>query len=308
MNSWNNKRVLVTGGGGFIGSHLVHSLISKGASVSITTSGEPSGRLADSVGTFSERPLTLPDKDAVRSLFASVKPEVVFHLAGLLPSSKRPLAEFVRVNAEGAKELFEAASASQIVKHFVSMGSASEYSRALSVAHEDDPTEPTNDYGRSKLLATEALRHASLQSRITTTVIRPCAVYGSTQDSVMFIPKVIDACLKKERFPMTPAEQQLDFLYIDDLIDGLLRAGKREHGDRFEIINLSSGEEVMLRDVALLIARMCNAEELLDIGALPYSQGEPYKRHLSIEKAKLLLNWVPHTPLAEGLSAMIKHS
>jgi len=305
MANWKHRKVLVTGAGGFIGGHLVRALLTEGADICITTlTVAPPFRLREYRGQLRHDVLTLPDAAAARDLCESFQPETVFHLAALLPTANASAEEFSQVNVEGTKDMFESAEAIGAA-HFVALGSTWEYGPLRSPIREDAEEMPQGDYGKSKYEATRLLQRLS-DERTRTTVLRLSTVYGPEQEAGMFIPSCIAACMAHEPFPMSAGEQQLDFIYVADVVRGLLKAGIREEGETFEIVNLGSGKPRALRDVARLVAREFDAEHCLQFGAKPYHPHEPSTRYFSIEKASALLGWYPETPLEKGIMQTIE--
>jgi nucleoside-diphosphate-sugar epimerase len=298
------KRVLVTGGDGFIASHLVRALLAHGARVHITTTSNSFERIGDKVRDIVPHLMRLDQKESITRVVGAVKPQILFHLAATLPRANVSLEEYFATNVIGTITLFEAASKTRELEQFVTTGSSAEYGISKFPITENTQENPIDVYGLSKLLSTKALALAA-QKDCTTTILRPCTVFGPTQNPNMFIPKIITTFIKKRAFPLSPALQKLDFLYVDDLVRALIYAACRRKGGNFEIINVGSGKAVSLLSIANEIAEKMNALELLKVGTLPYEPHEPYKRLLTIRKAQKLLSWSPMISLSDGLAQTI---
>ena len=274
--NWIDRRVLVVGGTGFVGSHLVRALIARGAKVCVTSQGSTlPWRLKDIEGSYAHEVLALPDTDSAKSLFENVKPEYIFYVAGALPGHGADAAAYEHANVEGVRDVFENAP-HKTLRSFTLMGTASEYGPIDVPTTEIMEEKPEESYGTSKLRATRYAMSAGLKTGTTTTVLRSPATYGPFQGFTTFIPNCILACLEKREFPMS-GEQQMDFLYIDDLVSALLLAGQRTAGITAEIINISNGKPDTLADVAYAIADALDAKTYLKVGTLPL---RPYERHL----------------------------
>jgi nucleoside-diphosphate-sugar epimerase len=223
-------------------------------------------------------------------------------LAALLPAAKETQENFTDVNVEHTRRVYRAAQKCKTVTHFVALGSASEYGVLLSPITEEAEAKPQDFYGISKLAATKMLEGEAV-SPLTTTLLRPCAVYGPAQTFTLFIPRCIEACILHTPFDMSLEKRRLDFLYVSELVRALMSAGQRVEGNVFEIINVGPGEAYSLREVASAIARELNGEEYLHWAKDP---SEQYTRYLSVEKAKKLLGWSPSLPFVDGLHRTIE--
>jgi len=131
--------------------------------------------------------------------------------------------------------------------------------------------------------------------------LRPFLAYGPYQDAdVMFIPSLIDHCLKGKDFPMTTGDQTREFNYIDDVVDAYLLAAQCRNVAG-KIINIGNGIEYRLKDVADRIVQITGSSIQLLAGAISKRPGETEHFFCSNEKAKRLLGWGPKTKLDTGL-------
>ncbi len=292
MSFWKNERVLITGGSGFIGSHLADTLSREGAEVSITSCGERSTKLR--ARAAQEHLLVLPDEARAEEIIRKVKPSVVFHLAGIVRNPRASSEDFHNVNTRGTQEVFNASKRAG-VKHFVTLGSALEYQGLPIPWRENSEGRPDSPYGQSKLAATKILASEEASETITT-VARASTVYGPRQEPIMAVPIWIRACLNSEPVPLPLGEQKADFLFVEDLVQGLLKIANRSRGG-FEIINLASGRATNVRTAARIIKEYLNQKK----GNQYYPDSTKRIQRLSIEKAERLLDWRPTTTLSEGL-------
>jgi len=163
---------------------------------------------------------------------------------------------------------------------------------------------PKTPYACSKLMAEEYCMKLAKEKRSPITVLRPFIVYGPRQGYIMFIPQLIKACIEKKDFKMTSGQQTRDFLYVSDAVDAFIKAATSDYSIG-EVINISSGIETRLRDIALKVnSLMGNPIEIL-FGATPYRSEEIWNYYADISKAKRLLGWAPKVSLEKGLKETI---
>jgi nucleoside-diphosphate-sugar epimerase len=116
----------------------------------------------------------------------------------------------------------------------------------------------------------------------------------------MFLPALIQALLREERFEMTLGAQTRDFVFVNDLIEAVLRAG-HQPGIDGEILNIGSGEPMVISQLVTYVEELMGCADIVNRGALPYRVGEPMEYWLDTAKAKRLLDWEPRTTLENGL-------
>lgn len=116
----------------------------------------------------------------------------------------------------------------------------------------------------------------------------------------MFLPDLIITLSKGRSFRMTAGFQKRDFLFIDDLVEAII-AGLTRDCVPYDILNIGSGESVLLRDVALKVARLLKAENLLELGVVPYRENEIMDYSVDISKVKRVLGWEPKTEFDAGI-------
>jgi nucleoside-diphosphate-sugar epimerase len=304
-NALSGKRVLVTGGSGFIGRHLIRALEREGARVYATC------RTPDSVPSDSPAEwlsLDLAERDSILAAVQASQPDVVFHLAARLGADRSlAFSELaLRENVIGTHLLLAAfLEMKTAVERIVVLGSGEEYGRSETLLiTEEQPLRPVSPYSLSKAASSQlALTYAALYD-LPVTVIRPFIVFGPGQSPAMMVPSLIETLASGGEFAMTKGEQTRDFLYVEDLVDGILAAASSE-GAIGEAFNLCSGQEHSIRQVAET-ARNLIGEGTLRPGALPYRENEVWRLVGSNEKARRLLQWIPRTTLEEGLGKTIE--
>lgn len=299
-------RVLVTGASGFIGTRLCHALQERGAKVIAFVLGEPSRNPPNGeVHTIDMR-----DAIAVRGAILRVAPTYVVHLAALKLTGAQPqdFRASYEANLFATLDLAKAIIECGGCRRFAYLSSAEEYGRGPVPFDLAAREAPLTAYGLSKLAATQLLQALAATEDLPIAVLRATVVYGPGQRSNMFVPSLIRSLLVKKRFPMTDGNQMRDLVYVDDVIDGILRALVMS-GRHDEAMHISSGAAVSIRDVALLTARLIgeNAEVLIEFGALRHRPGEAIEYWASNEETHTVLGWSPLVSLEDGLQRTIEH-
>lgn len=288
----NKSKVLVTGASGFLGKHLLDRLFKEEAEVYAL------GRNAINNGKVNFYQVDLRDSEELKKVVSDINPDFVFHLAACIDKSV-PEEEMMAINYQGTVNLLDALD-SVDYNHFVFTSTAELYMGHESPFREDMDVEGKTAYALSKLKAEDYC----LSKDKPVTVLRPFIIYGPGQKGNMFIPQFMRACKNKEDFKMTKGEQTRDFIYVADVVDALVKSALSEKADH-EVINVASGVETKMVDVAVKINELMGNPIKLDIGALPYRDKEIWSYYADISNAKNLLAWEPKTSLEEGLKKTI---
>lgn len=309
LNFYKHKKVLLTGAGGFIGSHLTRRLLEEGAEVHVLLR-EDTGRfrLRDVIEKLNLWHGDLRDFQSICSCLRNAKPKIIFHLAAFRNVSRDPelIEPIVEMNMKGTLNLLEGVMKEKItLECFVNTGSAEEYGNGPVPFIEDQREKPVSPYSASKVAVTHfcQMLHRSIGFPIVT--LRPFLVYGPNQDPDMFIPSLIKHCLEGRDFPMTEGVQTREFTYIDDITEAYILAAQCSRAAG-EVINIGNGIECRIRDVAEKIMHMMENPMRLLVGALPMRSGETEHFFCSNKKARELLGWSPKVDLDEGLKITIK--
>ncbi|MDD4953554.1 MAG: GDP-mannose 4,6-dehydratase [Candidatus Omnitrophica bacterium] len=298
--------VLVTGAEGFIGSHLVAALCKAGARVhAIVYPGVSLWRLKGFKGRIDIYPLDLRDGKKISQTLLKVRPVKVYHLAAN-NNHERGINLLDKVffnNFSGTLNLLR--SCLQLdLDCFINTGTCEEYGTQRVPFKESQRECPVSAYSLSKVCNTYScsLFHRIYGLPIVT--LRPFLVYGPAQDPGMLIPALIMACLRGKEFKMTPGEQTREFNYVDDIVEGYLKASVAQPAIG-EVINLGNGKEYRMLTVARMIQRLTCGKARLKIGALPYRPGESMHFYSDSNKAARILKWRSKTALEEGLRKTI---
>ena len=298
--------VLITGATGFIGSHLAERLVGEGAEVTLAV--EPGASQANIVSILDKvrvHEVDLRDGQTVRQLVREYQPSKVYHLAavGVTEPDIDPLLA-VQVNVLGTLNLLEALRETEC-DCLVNTGTCYEYGHNTPPMREDQMVDPINAYAASKSATWLFCNMYHRTHGYPIVTVRPFTVYGPRQSEHALIPQVILSALRGKDFEMTGGEQTRDFTYVDDVVEGYIRASLSEKAIG-QTINLGAGEEHAIKDVVLKVLELMNSPVRPLIGALPYRPGEIQRLYADSNKARELLGWQPQVGLEEGLRRTIE--
>ena len=303
-NYWHSKNVLVTGGAGFIGSTLARRLAREGARVAVTSRSETPWRLEGSKD-IEVHVVDLREEDGVRRILAQVRPEFVFNLASSLAHDQGTSDIEERIEQTfGIARSVVLASVAADVRRIVHLGTIEEYGGLNVVADETMRESPISPYSLGKVMATHfALTIGRLLNK-EICVVRPAATYGPTQGPGMLIPNLIAAGIEGRNFDMNKGEQMRDLIFVDDVVDGIVRVGAYEQASG-HIFNLGSGTQVRIRDVVEGVLEHLQKPIEVNFGVHPYRPQDPALLALNSQKARDLLRWRPTVTLRDGLKRTV---
>ena len=303
LRVFRNKRILVTGANGFIGSHLIKALSLHGAEV----------------GAIVRKPTELPSVSAiyigdlkdsafVHRCVKKCDPQIIFHLAAYKERTPELSAFLTAIdnNLIGSLHLFAAAKKLRNLCSVIVIGTAEEYGHSDCPFVENMRESPVNAYSFSKSCVTLLCDVLHTVHKIPCTIIRPTLAYGPGQDTDMFLPALIDSVIKNKPFPMTLGEQTRDFVYVSDVVEALLKAVEYEES-KGTIINIGSGHAVKIAKVAMMVEDLLGKSGLIQIGKLEYREGEIMEYVVDNTKAREVLDWKPLVGLEEGLKHTIEY-
>lgn len=299
-----SKRILVTGGTGMIGAALVSRLVADGHQVSVLVRAQSSRlRLRDVEARLRLIVGDLQDAPSVREAVACVDPEVVYHLASTpFNPPTTPADTHLRVICMGTVHLLEAVRARGAAR-VVATGSAAEYGSG-SRLREDRPLAPATILGAAKAAASLFLQCYARRYQIQTVELRLFMPYGPWEHPRRLVPQTILSALAKEDVRLTEGRQQRDLVYLDDVVDALIRAGTRPVAPG-SVFNIGSGVGTPVREVVERVLHLMGNPVRPLFGAIPTRADEIMEMSADITAARTTLGWAPRTSLAEGLRRTI---
>ncbi len=306
---------LVTGGAGFIGSHVCERLLGAGHSVwafdDLNDFYDPQIKRRNLRDIQSLSPAfvfvmgDLADRAALNTLFGNVKFDQVIHLAaraGVRPSLAEP-ALYQRVNVEGTVNVLEAARLHGVKKITIASSSSVYGVNAKVPFSESDPIfSAISPYAASKL-ACEALGHVYHHIYgLDVAMLRFFTVYGPRQRPDLAIHKFAQLISQKQAIPVFgDGRTARDYTYISDIVDGVLACTQRTFG--FEVFNLGESQTVTLSQLIELLEKALGLRAVLD--RQPSQPGDVPITYADIAKARARLGYQPRVKIAEGIPLFV---
>lgn len=303
-------RILVTGAYGFIGSRIVERLLEMGHHVTAMDNKETYGVITSEelkkLYRWRQRNWTkevyrqegdVTDSNAVLSAFRP-KPDYVIHLASYPRAKLVNNDPWIGVqNVIGGTVNLLWHCQHMPVKKFVFISSSMIYGHFSDGTKEDAITKPNNLYGEAKLTAERFVKHYHQQHGINYAVVRPSGVYGPGDMEDRVLSKFFQKAMDNETLTVHDGDNKVDFTYINDTADGIIRATLSEVSNRS--FNITAGNSISLRTAAEKIIAVTGSEsDIVDTGA---HKLYPRRGTLDINRAKDLLGYQPKTSFDEGL-------
>lgn len=308
-------KVLVTGGAGFIGSHVAEKLVSRGDEVVIVDSFDPfydpsvKRRNIEHLMQSGNAELIeadICDGTQIDDLLGDIEIDAIIHLAaraGVRPSLERP-SEYIRTNIEGTQSLLDLARRRRI-RPFVFGSSSSVYGDTTPVPFSEieRADEPISPYAATKRAA-ELLCHAHACLYGTTIVcLRLFTVYGPRQRPDLAIHKFARLMLQGGEIPLFgDGSTERDYTYVADAVDGIIRAldwCTESAAGAFEIINIGESTTTSLAALVELIGRELDVTP--KVNQLPSQPGDVQRTYADITRAREMLGYDPQTTMEEGI-------
>ncbi|MBL8491962.1 MAG: SDR family NAD(P)-dependent oxidoreductase [Rhodocyclaceae bacterium] len=306
--NWNGKRVLVTGAGGFIGSHLAERLTELGAEtralVRYTSNGhwgwlDTSPRRDDMEVILGD----IRDRDSVRQAMRDV--DVVFHLAALIgiPYSYHAPDAYVQTNVVGTLNVLQTAR-DYGTGRVVHTSTSEVYGTARYVPiDEKHPLQGQSPYSASKIGADKLAESFFLSFALPVVTVRPFNTYGPRQSARAVIPTIATQCLAGQRtIRLGNLEPTRDLSHVSDTVAGFLAAATSPQAIG-NVLNLGNGKEISIGELAHRIARLSGTDVAIECdGQRVRPTGSEVERLLADNRQMLALTgWAPRISLDEGL-------
>lgn len=302
---WRNRKVLVTGAGGFIGSHLVERLIGLGVEVTAFIRYTSRASVGFLNGLAERVRIVAGDLTEYESVQEATRDkEVVFHLGALIgvPYSFVHPREVVDVNTIGTLNVLTATK--EVRPHRVVLTSTSEvYGTARYIPiDEGHPLQAQSPYAASKIAADKLGEAFHRSYGLAVATARPFNTFGPRQSTRAVIPTITVQALCGDRIRLGATSPLRDFTYVKDTVRGFLRMAEVPEAVG-EVVNFASGTEISIGDLATIIARLLGKRVEVDVdnARLRPQESEVHRLCGDNRKAKQLLGWEPEYTLEQGL-------
>ncbi len=291
--------VFLTGATGFIGQRLAERLIAAGADVTALVLPGEADLLPVGVRAI-PGDITIPE--TVTEAIASAQPGLIIHLAAIgITNPDLPFTAACAVNVGGVINVLDAARRVEAINRIVLVGSSYEYGARRA----DDGLDPFNAYSASKVAAWAFARAAFNAWGAPVVWMRLFQVYGPGQREQALIPAAIQAALNGDDFRMTAGEQQRDFVFVEDVVGGLLAAAVAP-GIEGRALDVGTGQLHRIRAVVERIWELSGARGRILAGALPYRPGEVSAIPADVDRTRRLTGWASQVELETGLQKTIE--
>ncbi|MDD5131504.1 MAG: NAD-dependent 4,6-dehydratase LegB [bacterium] len=308
------KRVLVTGAGGFIGSHLVEELEKRGYEVTAFVHYNSFSRWGwlDFIDNSVKKQIKIitgdiTDYHCVKKAISSC--DTIFHLAALIgiPYSYSAPDSYVDINIKGTVNILQAAKELNI-KKIVHTSTSETYGTAQFVPiSEKHPINPQSPYAASKAGADYLALSFYKSFGLPVAVARPFNTFGPRQSARAVIPTIISQLLKSNVVKLGSVDTTRDLTFVKDTVGGFIKIAETREAIG-EVINIGSGFEISIADLVRMIAEIIGKKARI---STERERKRPVKSEVErlwadTTKAKELLDWTPHYSLKEGLEQTIK--
>lgn len=296
------KKILVTGGTGFVGANLVRKLVSLGHKPTVLIrKGSNLWRLHDVLSKVKLVQTDMSDYKRLKSDLKKIQPNVIYHLAtyGANQSIQNSGTDLVKTNILASYNFLEICCENGF-EYFVNTGSSSEYGLKNSPMTEQDVLQPVNLYGASKGAVTLIARTLAQKYNLPIVTLRLFSPYGYFEEKNRFMSTLMTHAVKHRSINLSNPNYVRDFIFIDDLTDAYVHflSSKEYFG---EIFNIGSGKQYKIGDVVNLIQDISGKKLKINWSKHASNQLEPKIWVANITKANSRLRWSPKVPVKAGL-------
>lgn len=320
MNKDEIKKILITGGAGFLGFYIAKKLLEYGHEVVIydaflnfipTQESHYHLHLKERLKHLHDKVKIIKgdirDKEFLKKTLREEKPEIIIHLAGIpiASASNQFFDDAIQTNLNGTINLLEAIRNCSAVKRLVYTSSSFVYGDfKYEPADEEHPTNPIDIYGATKLAGEKLVKSFTNKFKVEHTIIRPSAVYGPTDANKRIGQIFIESAIKGELLTLHDGgEGKLDFTFVEDTAQGFVLASLSPQAKN-ETFNITRGEgRKIVELVEILKKYIPNIKTIIK----EPEERRPNRGALDISKAKKLLGYNPTHSLEDGIKKYIKY-
>jgi len=304
------KQVLITGGVGFIGHHLVEKLIKENYYPIIIDNFFNAD--VKNIKHLSSNKYALINLDINNSMLEkklkNFKPETTVHLAAIhyIPYCVKHPKKTLKTNFIGTKKILEL-SRKLNVKKFIFSSSAAVYKPSKIAHKENDLIKPIDVYGRTKVISEKLIENFCSENNMQFFILRFFNIYGEKNLTPHFIPSLIEKIKKSKNIKLGNIDTCRDYIYIDDIIEivsKIIKIKKEKGG----IYNIGTGHKYSGKDIILLVENILNQKIKINKDEELVRKNDRKFLVANIDKIKKAYNWQPTFSLRDGLKKLIKNN
>lgn len=300
MDSLESRSVLITGATGFIGANVTIRLVENGWNVHIIVRPDSKINLLKSVMDSINVHISDGSTERLMKIVQTAKPSIVLHLASFatVAYQSRDILPMIQSNVLFGTQLVEAMVANE-VHYLINTGTYSQH-------YEDATYSPQSLYAATKQAFEDIVRYYAETTPLKTLTLTLFDSYGPRDPRQKIIPLLLKTLHEKKPLTMTPGEQFIDLVYIDDIVDAYLIAMQRiveRDSSKIERFAVSSEQRIRLRDLVSVFEKVSNCTLPVIWGGQPYRKREamiPWTKGISLP------NWKPKISIEEGITKIVK--
>jgi dTDP-glucose 4,6-dehydratase len=308
-------KILVTGAGGFIGSHLTEELVRGGADVRALVrynSRDERGLLEDLPKEIQNQieviPGDLKDPDGVKKAVKGCSK--VFHLGALIaiPYSYVHPFDFVQTNVIGTAHLLNACLEEKLLERFVHTSTSEVYGTAQYIPiDEKHPLQAQSPYAASKIAADKLVESYHLSFGLPIATLRPFNTFGPRQSLWAVIPTIISQAIEDKKIRLGNTRPRRDFLFVKDTVRGFLELGKCDEAIG-KVVNIGAGKDICIEDLAKKILHLVGKKGEIEVEdhRIRPEKSEVMQLLSDTQLAQRLFGWAPRYSLEDGLKETIE--
>jgi nucleoside-diphosphate-sugar epimerase len=291
--------ILITGGNGFIGSHLVKKLLNSKNKLFLTTrSNSNLQRIRTELNSLT---LINIDKDNLENFFSKTKIDLIIHLSTSYIKNEKAsdISNLINTNVTFPSSLLYLAVKNN-VKHFINTGTCFEYLPKKGKISEKSSLRPLNFYTSTKAMFEGFLKTYADQKKIKAVTLKLFFPYGE-MDNDKLVKLLVEASIKNKKIEVTKGEQLLSFTYIEDIVDAYLKTIDyiKKMDLNYDIFNIG-GRPIVMKEIMKSIELISNKNNIFS-KTRPYQKNEIMTMIADSAKAKKKLGWIPRYTIKESL-------
>lgn len=280
------KKILITGGFGFIGKNLIEYLNESYELVILDKFIDEN--FIKNCSNIKFYQYDFFKDNSIKEILKKEEPNYIINLISIVTAERKMniFQEMIEVNLNILLNLYEASKGLKSLEFFLQFGSGEEYGNIEPPFKESDREYPNSPYSLVKQLTTNTSIMLNKNYNFPIAVVRPGNLFGKYQSKNKFIPYIINQLLKNETIETTFGEQKRDFIYAFDFAKGIEMILQNYNNFVGEVVNLSSGKSISLKEIILFCKELVNSDSKVDFGKIPYRENEMMNFKLDMEKLR----------------------